>query len=228
MRPDLTLNFLILFLVSLFVADSAYSINAKVLRQDVKPATQKMLEHQEIDNAILADTDYVKASFAGPTSAAVLTTTTFSNQPDVPRALTITPAGTTTDVESCVVTVTGTNFFGAVISETFAFAADASTATAGVKAFKTVTSASWAADCESGGFAATWIIGVGDVLGLKRCMAQAGDLVFTVFDGAYETTRATTVADVNEVEKNTIDINGTLNGAKDIDAYFIQNWACLP
>ncbi len=228
-RRELSLEFLLLFLVTLCVSSQpAFAINARVLRQDVKPATQKMLEHQEIDNAVVADNDRIKTTFAGATSAAAVTLTSFTAQPDVARNITITPTGTTGDVEACEITVTGTNIFGRAISEVITFEADASAVVAGAKAFKTVTSVAWPADCESGGFAATWIIGVGDVLGLKRCMAQAGDLAWTVFDGAYETTRATVTASATAVESNTIDINGTLNGAKDIDAYFIQNWACLP
>jgi hypothetical protein len=140
--------------------------------------------------------------------------------------LTITPTGTTTDVESCVVTVSGTSILNKAITETFSFAANASTATVGVKAFKTVSSISFAADCESGTFAATWIVGVGDVLGLKACMAKAGHVIQTVFDGVYEGTRATCVADADEVEKNTCDINGTLNAAKDVEFFFMQNFAC--
>jgi hypothetical protein len=225
-RPSL--DFLVLFLVSLFVAESAFSINAKVLRQDVKPATQKMLEYQSVDGPEAADTDQVLETHAGPTSAAVTAVTTFTAQPDFPRNLTITPTGTTTDVETCTVTVAGTNIFGRAITEDFAFAANASTATVGAKAFKTVTSASWSADCESGSFGATWIIGVGDKLGLHRCMAKAGHLVFSTVDGAYETTRPTVTADADEVEKNTIDTNTAYDDTKVVENFFIQNWACLP
>ena len=220
------MKFMILLIFSL-VTTLAHAYVVPV-RTDLKPASQKMLEYQRVPVPILADTNYIKESFAGPTSAAVLATTTFDHQPDVPRNLTVTPAGTTGDVEACVVTVSGTNILGRAISETFTFIADASTAVVGVKAFKTVTSASWAASCESGGFAATWIIGVEDVLGLKRCMAQAGDLAWTVFNGIFEGTRATCVADADEVEKNTCNPNGTLDGAKNVDFYFVQNFACLP
>lgn len=218
------------FLVSFFIMVSALPAFAYVVPtyRDLKPATQVMLEYQRISAPILADTDYVKATYAGSVTVTAVTLTSFNNQPDVPRNITITPTGTTTDVEECTIVVNGTNFYGAAISENFAFAANASTATVGTKAFKTVTSVVWPAACESGGYAATWIIGVGDVLGLKSCMKQAGDVAWAVFDGAYETTRPTCTANATAVESNTCDINGTLNGAKNVDLYYIQNYRCKP
>ncbi len=209
-----------------FFSVSAHAYVVPTYR-DLKPATQVMLERDNIADAALASAAGLKSAFAGATSAAVASTTTFLAQPDVARNITVTPTGTTADVEACVVTVTGTNIKGAVISEALSFLADASTVTAGAKAFKTVTSVSWAADCESGGFAATWSVGWGDVLGLKHCLDSAGDVAWAVFDNAYEATRPTCVADVDEVEKNTCDINGTLNGAKDIKLMYVQNFRCL-
>lgn len=220
----LSLTLLLTFLISTFA--NATSIN--VQRRDMKLASQVLLEKQTITDAEVADTDQVLETHAGPTAATALVISSFTAQPDVPRNITITPTGTTTDVESCVITVAGTNFFGAAITEDLTFAANASTAQASAKAFKTVTSVSFPADCESGTFAATWIVGVGDVLGLKRCMDFAGHVAWASFDGVYEGTRATCVADADEIEKNTCDINGTLNGAKDIDIFFVQNFRCLP
>lgn len=215
---------LILFLVCFFTLPAfAYVVPTY---RDLKPATQAMLEKQRVAIPVVATTNYVKTTFAGPTSAAAVNLTSFTAQPDVGRTITITPTGTTGDVESCAVLVTGTNMLNKVITDTLTFAADASTAQTSVKAFKTVTAVNWPASCESGGFAATWIIGVGSALGLKKCMAQAGDFAWSVFDGAYETTRPTCLADADEVEKNLCTINGTLNGAKNVDFYFVQNFAC--
>ncbi len=218
------MRLLILFIFGFFTAmANAYVVPTY---RDIKPATQAMLEHQTITTPILASANRIKTTYAGPTSAAVLALTSFTAQPDVPRNITVTPTGTTGDVEACVITIAGTNYLNAVISDTVTFIADASTVQATTKAFKTVTSVSWAASCESGGFAATWTIGVGDVLGLKACMARAGDVAWAVFDGAYEGTRPTCLADASHVESNTCDINGTLNGAKSVDLYFVQNFAC--
>lgn len=220
-------NFFFLATAMLLVAANAYAaVERRAL--DLKLPTQVMLQKQTITTPILASATRVKTSFDGPSSAEAATITSFSAQPDVPRNITITPGGTTTDVETCNVVVTGTNIFGDTITETLAFAANANSATAGAKAFKTVTSVLFPADCESGGFAATWTIGVGDVLGLSRCMDSAGHVAFAVFDGAYETTRPTCIADADEIEKNTCDINGALNGSKNVELYFIQNFRCMP
>lgn len=195
--------------------------------RDLKPATQVMLEHDAITSPALADDAGIKSAYAGPTSAAALTLSSFLAQPDVPRNVTITPAGTTGDVESCVITIAGTNIKNVAISETITFAANASAKIAGLKAFKSVTSVTWPADCESGGFAATWSIGWGDVLGLKHCLDAAGNVAWAVFNNAYEATRPTCVADNDEVEKNTCDINGTLDDSKSVDIYYVQNFRCL-
>lgn len=216
-----------IFVVTAILGQQAAAYVVPVYR-DLKPASQAMLEAQRISAPVVADDDRIKTTYAGATSAAAVTLSSFTAQPDVPRNITITPTGTTTDVESCAIVVNGTNIFDRAISETITFAANASALVAGAKAFKTVSSVVFPADCESGSFGATWVIGVGDVLGLKRCMAQAGNVAWAVFDGAYEATRPTCVADADEVEKNTCDINGTLNGAKNVDIYFVQNFACLP
>ena len=217
-----------LFLIlSLLVPSLAHAYVVPTYR-DLKPASQVMLERQTISDADLASDNGIENDHAGPTSAAALTISSgFDAQPDVPRNITITPGGTTTDVESCVITVSGTNIKNASISETITFAANANAKVAGLKAFKTVTSVAFPADCESGAFAATWDIGWGDVLGLKNCLDSAGDVAWAVFDNAYESTRPTCVVDADEVEKNTCDINGTLDGAKDIKLMFVQNFRCL-
>ncbi len=216
-----------LFLILTMIFSTVAFARPQVLRTDIKPASQVMLEKQTITTPILASANRVKTTYAGPTSAAALVLSSFTAQPDVPRNITITPTGTTTDVESCVITVAGTNYFDASITDTITFAANASTVGATTKAFKTVSSVSWPADCESGAFAATWTIGVGDVLGMKRCMDAAGHVAFATFNGAYEGTRPTCLADATHVESNTCDINGTLDGAKDVELYFIQNWRCI-
>lgn len=221
------MNQIFVTLILFFVTMTANAYVVPTYR-DIKPATQVMLEYQRIPAPILADTDYVKETHAGAVTTAAVTITTFDHQPDVPRNITVTPTGTTTDVETCLIGVSGTNIYDAAITETISIAANASSTVSGVKAFKSVSSITWPANCESGTYDATWIIGVGDVLGLKRCMKQAGDVAWAVFDGAFESTRPTCVADADEVEKNTCDINGTLNGAKNVDLYFIQNFACKP
>lgn len=214
--------------VALLISIQAF---AGYVREDQprRPAGQQVYQElQVITTPIVATTNRIKTTYAGPTSAAALTLSSFTAQPDVPRNITITPTGTTGDVESCVITIAGKDFFNRTISDTITFAANASTVGATTKAFKTVSSVTWPADCESGGFAATWIIGVGDVLGLNRCMDKAGYVTWATLDGAYETTRPTVTASASVVSSNTIDINGTLDGTKDVGVLFLQNYRCLP
>jgi len=217
------LTFFYLFLMGTMV--QAYVVPTY---RDLKPATQVMLERQDFGTPVAASTAYVKATFAGNTTVTAVTLSSFLAQPDVPRNLTITPGSTTADVASCSIVVSGTNFFGASISETFVFADNASTATVGAKAFKTVTSVVFPASCEDSPYTATWTVGVGEKIGAKRCMAIAGDWAWSSVAGVYETTRATVVADADEVEKNTADFNGTMDGSARFLGTFVQNFGCLP
>lgn len=196
--------------------------------RDLKPATQVMIERQDFGTPVAASATRLKSANAGPTSAATVTLSSFDAQPDVPRNIVITPGGTTADVEACVIVVNGTNYYNKVISENFTFIADQSSAVTGSKAFKTVTSVVWPANCESGGFAATWSIGVGEKIGLKSCMANAGDWVWSEAAGVYETTRATMANNASAVESNTADFNGTMNGTNRFLGFFVQNFQCKP
>lgn len=215
---------LILALISVSVGAFGYN---RPLRYNLKLPSQAMLHKQTFPIPYVAHVDFVLETHAGPTSAAVTTITSVTRQPDVPRNLRVDPQGTTSDVESCVVTIAGTNIHDDAISEAFTFSANDSTEQVGTKAFKTVTSVSWAADCESGSFGATWRIGIGELLGLDRCMASAGDWVFSTYNGAYESTRATVaVGSSVAVETNTADFNGTMDHAKDFVGYYIENFRC--
>lgn len=214
-------------LLSLVIAQSAF---ARVERRDsdLKLPTQQMVEKQTITTPIVATTNRIKTTYAGPTSAAAVTLTSFTAQPDVPRNLTITPTGTTGDVEACVITVTGTDFYGSTITEDFTFLADASTAQTGSKAFKTVSSIAWPASCESGGYAATWIVGVGSKLGLNHCMASADHFFHAGLAGVKEATAPTVAASASVVASNTATLSGTLDGTKDVTLFYAQNYRCHP
>jgi len=220
------------FIVLTFLIFSLHAFSAPVKRQfrDMKLATQQLMEKQTITNPAAAAADDVLSGDAGNASAAAATQTTFDAQPDVTRTLTITPTGTTADVAACTITVTGTDFHGQTITDTFAFLANASTVTAGTKAFKTVVSVAFPAACEDSPFGATWNVGYGEGLGLKRCLDSAGHAVFSTVSGAYEATRATVAVDAANIEGNTADFNGTMDGAADFEIFFLQNFAktCFP
>lgn len=217
-----------LFMLSICFSMTAEAQSVRRLFQDVKLPTQGVVEQQSFTNLLAASTTRVLSGNAGATSAAAATVTSFAAQPDSPRNLVITPGGTTTDIEACVITVSGTNIFDKAITEAFTFTPNQNTAVTGAKAFKTVTSVAFPANCESGAFAATWSVGIGEKIGLKRCMAEAGAWIQSSIDGAYEATRATVAADADEVEKNTADFNGAMDGSSDFKAYFIQNYGCFP
>jgi hypothetical protein len=223
-----TVKFFVLAL-TLTLSGEAFAQSAQRLWRDIKLPNQKVIEMQSISNIIAAGTTQVLNLEQGPTSAAAASVSTFLAQPDVPRNLVITPSTSTVDVGTCTITVTGTDYLNRALTEDFAFSNNASSATTGNKAVKTVSLVSFAASCEDGSFAAKWNIGYGEKIGLKRCMS-GNHLVFSTIDGAYETTRATVAYDEDEVSKNTADFNGTMNGSSDFEAFFIQNFnaSCQP
>ena len=219
---------LILVAIALMATTNTAFAAVERKSRDLKLPSQQMVEKQSITNPAAAGTADVLSANAGNTSAAAATVTTFLAQPDVPRNLVITPGGSTGDVAACNVVVTGTNIKGRVITETFAFAENASSATTGTKAFKTITSVAFPAACEDSPFLASWSVGYGEKLGVKQCMSAPGHIFFSTLDSgsgfAKEGTAPTMVSDADEVEKNTADFNGTMNGSNDFELFFMQNY----
>lgn len=166
------------------------------------------LGHLQISAAqgVAADADGVHAAIASKTTAQTITTAI--TNPPYPRNITVTPGDTTGDIKAGTVIITGTNIAGDVITEDFAFLADASNAKAGAKAFKTVTSIYIPAQDGTG---ASFTIGFGELLGLPL-MLDAKPLVFVLDDGVIMTA-PTVTADADELEKNVIDVNGSLDGS---------------
>jgi len=167
------------------------------------------LGHIQISAAegVAASAAGVHAAITGSASAVTTVTTAITNPP-CPRNITITPGGTTADVAACDITITGTNYQDKVITSAITFAANASTIVAGTKAFKTVTSISIPIQ---DGAAATFAIGFGELIGLPVMLTEK-PLVFALDDGAIMT--APVIAyDSDEIEKNTIDLNGSLDGS---------------
>ena len=197
--------------------------------QDIKLPTQGMIEVQQILDPAAAGTTNVLSSHAGQTTTVTaVTVTSFAGQPDVPRNLRLSPGGTTADVAACTVVVNGTNYFGASISENFVFTNNQATSIYGTKAFATVTSVVFPVSCEDGVAGASWSLGFGEALGLKRCLTNPGHALYSTAAQLFESTRATVAASTTAVESNTADFNGTMNGANDFEIFFIQNFQCLP
>jgi hypothetical protein len=175
------------------------------------------LRLQKWTNPIVSDDNLILNDQASSASL-VTTVSAFLAQPDFARNIIITPAGTTASVKAANIVITGTNIRGEVITESILMTENGTSPVAGVKAFKTVTGISIPAQDGSG---ATFDFGVGDVLGLDRCMAGDEVLALTA-DGVYEATRPTVVYDADEVEKNTINPNASLNGAVDFVVTFVS------
>jgi hypothetical protein len=94
-------------------------------------------------------------------------------------------------------------------------------------AFKTVTSVSFPASCESGGFSIRWSLGIGVKFGLKSCVGTPGDLAWTEAGGVFEATRATMATQGStSVRASTVQFNGTVNGIGIWKAVYFQNYAC--
>ena len=216
---------LILTAIAALFSSAAYAVPQRVF-QDLKLPTQKMIERQAFTNPAAAGSADILSGFAGGTSQSSTSTSTFLAQPDVARNIVVTPGGTTGDIEACNIQVFGTNYGNDPINEVFSFTPDQSSAITGTKAFKTITSAGWYQNCESGSFGATWSIGYGEKLGLKNCMDQAGHIFFSTLNGSKEGTAPTMAVDSDEMEKNTSDFNGTMNGSNDFELFYIQNFRC--
>lgn len=133
--------------------------------------------------------------------AAAVTLTEFLN--DMPYARNVTIVASDAQTGDCV--VNGTNLADDVISETLAF--NGTTPVVGTKAFKTITSIVLPIKVGS----ETCDIGWGQLVGLPYMFASK-PLVFAQNDGAVDTTPALTV-DADELEKNVVDFNGSLDGS---------------
>jgi hypothetical protein len=195
----------------------------KILFQNEKLPSQALMEHYTWVNPAASSASYL-LSGAAISSAAATTITSFTHSsPDFPRNIVLTPTGTTSNVGSGTAVVSGTNIFGKAISENFAISSSQSTATTGNKAFKSVTSVVFPKASSSG---VTLSIGFGTKLGLIHCLNNAGDYVFSEYGGAYETTRGTQAVSSTAVESNTFIPNGSLDGAHNIDEFYVQNFRC--
>lgn len=185
-------------------------------------------------------TEYSKKIAAGTATAILaataaatspVTVSTGFTQPDVPRALSVTPGGTTSLILDSVVTVNGYNIEGKPISEIFRFASAASGAVNGVKAFKTVTSVVIG---QQGGSAATFSVGTLNVLGLNHRLFRNNTTVKvytqTAAYGAFTLQNAPViVSNEQNIENNTIAPNTIPNGSLIFTVgYTFDNWSLAP
>jgi hypothetical protein len=124
---------------------------------------------------------------------------------DVPRNVIVDAAGAAT----AVLTVTGTDAYGIPMSE--AITLNGTTAVAGKKAFKTITSIAASAA------ATDFFVGTGDVFGLP-IRANSRNYVQTAWNGAFVTTGTFAAADATAATTTTGDVRGTFAPADAADA----------
>ena len=162
----------------------------------------------------VADTDGVMAALTDDGAPAIVTTGL--NHPSVARNITATAGGTGGDIKAIQVVLAGEDIEGNAIAETLpVFTVDTPGTVAGAKAFKKVTSVTIPAHDGTG---ATTAIGFGDIIGLRRKLAR--DTIKDAWlGGTIEGTAPTGVADVDEICKNTADLNSALNATQVIVEY---------
>lgn len=210
-----------LFVFTLLFSMTAFG-NFERMPQNIKLPTQFMLEHQKVSApATASSAAAIMAATLG--SSVPVTVSSFAAQPDVARNLVITPGATTADVKAGSVVVTGTNIRGQVISESFVFVDNQSSAVTGNKAFKSVTSV--LIPVQDSPYGATYSIGTGTKLGLNKCMDAAGYIIKSLVDGA-DITGVTIAASATDISSNTIIPNPAPNGSRVFDFMFVQNWRC--
>ena len=193
---------------------SGQEIKSDVVSEDLD---RSFITHFEVsaEDAVAASTTGVHAAVTDNGSEQEITTEI--TDPAVPRSITATAGGTGGDIKAIQVTIEGTNFLDAAISETLpAFTVDTPGTVEGSKAFKTVTKITIPAHDDTG---ATTSIGWGDKLGLpyKREIISCID---AFLDKAKEGTAPALTVHVDNIESNTIDLNSALDGTK-VDAFLV-------
>ena len=179
--------------------DSPYTTEAAYLGQIA-------IIERSATEAAKADDDGVHASITAGEAAQTITTEI--TNPPCPRNITIKcTKGGGNDMSGDVV-ITGTNIFGETITDTIAEGADG--VKQGTYAFKTVTSILVPARVSEGN---AITVGYGDKLGLPFYLYGKDQVIQCSLDYVIESTRATVVADDDEIEKNTIDLDSALNGS---------------
>lgn len=194
--------------------------------QDYKFPSQAILDHYTWSAPALGSGITILNAGALNNGSAT-TFTTFAAQPDFARNVVLTPGGSTAAIGQSVATVTGTDIFGKTMTESIPFGRAQSAASTGILAFKTITSVTFPAGDTTSGFNGTLTIVAGTKLGLTRCSSNAGDYVFAEVDGAYESTRGTyAVGAGNSVKGTTFSPNTAMNGSKNVDLFYVQNFKC--
>lgn len=178
------------------------------------------------------------AAVLAATAAATGTKTTVTSgitQPDVPRNLTVTPAGTTANILDSGLVATGINIEGKPISELFQVVAGSTTAIVGNKAFKRVDSFVLPGAQGSG---VTFAVGTGAKLGVNHRLFRNNTTVKVYADTSSANTATLTLTlqgaptvtvSEGELELNTVQPATTPDGSTFLTiCYEYDNWALEP
>lgn len=139
--------------------------------------------------------------------------TTAITNPDVPRTVTV--KGNASGIAGNVV-IHGTNAAGESITDTIALSG--ASEVEGVKAFQTVTQIDLPVETHAG--TDTVSVGVAKKFGLPHIVDNAALLLVKLFDGSADS--GTLAVDADEVEKNLFALNGTPDGSKTLDLYYLK------
>ena len=139
-------------------------------------------------------------------------------QPPCARTITATAGGTQASIGAVSVILYGTNINDQAISETLtAFTVNTAGTVTSNKAFKTITSVFLPShDATS----ATVSLGYADELGVPFMLSKAAYLRATL-NGVLETTATTQTVDADELEKNTVELDSSLNGTEVCLYYYL-------
>ena len=170
------------------------------------------LHVQTITNPIVAAADTIEGATTVNTGGFTKAAVDLDAQPDVPRKLSVTPNGELT----AWILIEGTNIDDEAITEYVNFSASSSLAST-TKAFKSITQITGA---KTGGTDRDITVGQTDALGLDMTIDNDYQIMMVKFNGGIDATQ-TLVKDSTDVEKNTIDVAGTLDGSKTIWVYVI-------
>ena len=148
----------------------------------------------------------------------ITTATVFAHTLPCPRQITAIVKGdnaTEVTADSTII-INGTNILGKTITETLTFTSNLATAKTTVKAFKTVTSIVFSAQADG---TPAFDVGWNEVIGLPFMFTEK-PFVLEKFTGVVQYTAGTLTIDDDEIEKNTYDPNGDLDGTGTLELLF--------
>jgi len=172
---------------------------------------------QTIETPVVADVDrlYVDLDCNATETEYVFDTSDTDTQPDVARTLSLTPNASSVSWFF----FEGTDIDGNEIEEFINLTGSGTTTIVGNKAFATVTNMTWD---NTGGNSTEVDVGVSDELGLDYIVADTAQIIAASLDAVREGTYPT-IASGTTLSENTIDIQETLTGTKDVVIYSVRS-----